>query len=399
MAGPRRPRVLFYFLHLLGVGHVHRAQRLIAGMAGRGIAVDAVWGGERVDGVTLDAQSVHHLPPIRARDASYSSFVDDVGESLAQAHLDRRTASLLEHVETLDPDLVLIEAFPFGRRVVRQEILAMLDHFVAREHPPVIVSSVRDILQENRKPGRLEEAEDWLDRYFDRVLVHSDPAVIRLEATFAPATRMRGKLAYTGFVVPPSAPGDRAGTFGGDFDILVSAGGGAFGGELMRCAIKLARKGVILPEGRPARWLFVAGPKSSENVMSELAENRLETIEIVSKVDDLSGLMARSRVSISQCGYNTAMDVLAAQMRSECRAVFVPHDTTGQSEQARRAQLLAEVGLAVCIFQSQLTVPGLENALHAALGQVRPSVSIDFSGVETSARLIEGWCRDRMEKE
>jgi len=48
MARSDPPRLLFYFLHLLGVGHVYRAKRLIEGFSRHDIAVDIVYGGERI---------------------------------------------------------------------------------------------------------------------------------------------------------------------------------------------------------------------------------------------------------------------------------------------------------------------------------------------------------------
>ncbi len=43
----------------------------------------------------------------------------------------------------------------------------------------------------------------WLvDRYFDGVLVHSDPKFARLEESFKPSKPLKVPVNYTGFVLP-----------------------------------------------------------------------------------------------------------------------------------------------------------------------------------------------------
>ena len=73
--GTQKPRLLFYFLHLLGVGHVYRARRLIEAFAAEGLAVDVVYGGVPLEGVSFAAESVHYLPPVRAADATYKKML------------------------------------------------------------------------------------------------------------------------------------------------------------------------------------------------------------------------------------------------------------------------------------------------------------------------------------
>ena len=49
---------------------------------------------------------------------------------------------------------------------------------------PALVTSVRDILQERIKPGRDAETVEILNRHFDLVMVHGDPAFATLGDTF-----------------------------------------------------------------------------------------------------------------------------------------------------------------------------------------------------------------------
>src|SRR5690606_23010687 len=98
---------------------------------------------------------------------------------------------------------------------------------------------------ERSKAGRNEETVELLNRYFDLVLVHGDPDFIRLEETFPLAAAIKPPVAYTGLVAPqvPTPALDH-------FDIVVSAGGGAAGRDLVMAAVEAA---TLCGPGR--RWL------------------------------------------------------------------------------------------------------------------------------------------------
>ena len=376
-----KPRILFYFLHLLGVGHVYRAQRLIEGFASRGFAIDVIYGGSRLADIVFAADSVHYLSPIRAADNSYSSYLDAHDRPLEKPFQEQRAREILTIFDQLDPDIVLTEAFPFGRRMVRHEMKALLEAAENRQPKPLVVSSVRDILQERKKAGRVEETCDWIDRHFDHVLVHSDPQVIRLDSTFPLTDRIADKLSYTGFVVPPT----KAAAGATAFDVLVSAGGGAFGGELMACAMAAAK------QDGGHNWCLSTGPNLASDQYEKLTKDLPSHITVTRYLPNLAEQMKRAGVSISQCGYNTAMDALAAHRDSNCRAVFVPYDTEGQSEQLRRAQLLEEAGYAVCLPQSKLTSQGLLQACEKARSLKQVQHEVDFDGVKNSAKMLRSF--------
>ncbi|MEO1397399.1 MAG: glycosyltransferase, partial [Pseudomonadota bacterium] len=354
----RPPRVLFYVLHLLGVGHVHRAIQLTKAMLREGLDVDIVYGGVPVEGADFGVASVFHLPPIEVTDASYSTYIDGDGEPLGEQWMTRRQTALLDHFETLQPDLILFEAFPFGRRIVRQEILTLIQAAEVRQPKPVIVSSIRDILQEKRKPGRAEETARWVSDHFDHVLVHSDPDLVTLEATFPLADQIRNRVNYSGFVIKER---QTVGHLPPAVDVLVSAGGGAFGSALMSAALEAAQ---IDPQRR--HWHLVHGQNASAETVTRLSTVRLDQVTVSRHVSPLAAHMKSAKVSVSQCGYNTAMDALGARQQNGCGIVFVPHDLNNQTEQLRRAELLAERGHCVCLRESICTPHALLEAVAQA---------------------------------
>lgn len=379
------PRVLFYFLHLLGVGHVFRAKRLIEGFHAAGIATDVIYGGFPVPEMEFKAECVTYLPPIKAADNTYASYIDDQGNALTPAYMEMRKQAVLESFSKLSPDLILTEAYPFGRRMVRHEIKALMETAQTRPNKPIIVSSVRDILQEKRKPERLEETCEVIDAHFDHILVHSDPNIIRLDDTFSLASKIADKLHYTGFVLPSHASTGKV----EPYDVIVSAGGGAFGGDMMKTAMDAAH---LRPDWK---WCLSTGPNLDAATVNHLQQNKPDHVTLTSSLDDLSAHMKHAKISVSQCGYNTAMDVLSAHQESKCRAVFVPYDTEGQTEQLRRAQLLEKAGYAINLPQSVLTSDALLNAMDKAGALPRVQHKADFNGVTNTAQIVKSWIEQR----
>ncbi len=178
------PRVLFYVQHLLGIGHLARASRVASALVEDGFELTLVTGGAPVTGFPATTIRQVALPPVMASDNGFGGLADLKGEPIDDAFRHRRREMLLRIFEDTKPDAVIIEAFPFGRRQMRFELLPLLEAIASASPRPLAVTSVRDLLQERVKPGRNEETLVLVQRYFDLVLVHGDPAFARLEDTF-----------------------------------------------------------------------------------------------------------------------------------------------------------------------------------------------------------------------
>jgi predicted glycosyltransferase len=100
---------------------------------------------------------------------------------------------------------------------------------------------------------------------------------------------------------------------------------------------------------------------------------------------DFAGLCARAHVSISQAGYNTVVDLLAARTR----AVLVPFAAANETEQTLRAAALERLGLARVVDETALTPAALAAAVDRAAADPRPAPGFRLDGAETAARLIE----------
>ncbi len=221
------PRVFFYVQHLLGIGHLARASRIASALAADKFDVTVVTGGSKVPGFPgQDVKSIA-LPTLLAGNAGFSKLVDEYGNPVDDDFLTHRRDLLLEAFRVTRPDIVIIEAFPFGRRQMRFELLPLLEAIETTSPRPKLLTSVRDILQERTKPGRDEETVGLIKAHFDHILVHGDPSFVTLPDTFALAGEIAAKIIYTGLVAGP-APAEPSEVF----DIVVSAAAAPSGSTL-----------------------------------------------------------------------------------------------------------------------------------------------------------------------
>lgn len=371
-------RVVFYVQHLLGIGHVFRALRIARQLADDGWAVTLVLGGAPIVGLDTCGLELVQLPPVKAGSDGFSDLVQLNGSPADHAFKNARRDLLLAAFERARPDILLIEAFPFGRRQMRFELLPLLQAARAATRKPRIACSVRDILQENRKPERDAETLETLARSFDAVIVHGDPAFAPLDETFRRASEIACPISYSGYVAPRL--GDAP--VGPAFDVLVSAGGGAVGRALLTAAV--AAKPLTSLSG--ARWLCVTGTNMPPAEAAELRRRAADAdIEVAEFIPNLVDELARARLSISQAGYNTVADVLVAS----CAAVYVPFAAGGETEQTRRAMRLERLGVAAVVSETDLEARRLATAIDKALGLARQPSPIALDGADQTSRLLD----------
>jgi predicted glycosyltransferase len=386
-----RARVLVYVQHLLGTGHLRRAVLLADAMAGAGLEVTLVSGGLPVPGLVPAVARWVQLPPVAAADAGFKSLVDAQGLPVDDVLRQARRDALLQLWRETAPQLLLVELFPFGRRQMRFELLPLLDAALQSPRPPVIVSSVRDVLGGSQQdPQRQYRMLELFDRYFDHVLVHGDPALVPFERTFAHVPELGARMHYTGYVVDAPMRDDDAGDGmpDGRDEVLVSAGGGAVGLPLLSAAIR-ARSSTRLAS---RRWRVLVGAGIGAQAFADLVASARslhgDGVVVERNRPDFGRLLCRCAVSVSQAGYNTVMETLQAG----ARAVLVPFAGGTESEQTLRARLLADRGWVDLVEESVLTPAALARAIDNAMMRAPPMPGqFRLDGADASARLVRCW--------
>ena len=166
--------------------------------------------------------------------------------------------------------------------------------------------------------------------------------------------------------------------------MVVSAGGGAVGGRLLEAALAARPRTPLADAG----WLLLAGANLPESGFRSLAARAPAGVTVERFRPDFRTLLRRARLSISQGGYNTLMEVLDARLR----AVVVPYAGGLETEQTLRANLLAARGLIEVVDEEDLGAESLAAAVRRALGKPPPAGldGLDTAGAAATAAALRG---------
>jgi predicted glycosyltransferase len=311
------------------------------------------------------------LPPIVARDAAFSGLVTPQGDPVDARHWAVRRERLLAAFRAFDPDVLVLEHWPFGRSAFTTEVSALLD--AVRHRGARVAASVRDLLVSKADPVKFRRMLEHAAR-LDRILVHGDPALLPFAASFPLAEELGDRLVHTGYLAPPPPAAAGRGR-----EILVSAGGGAVGERLCRVALEAARTSTDRP------WRIVTGGGLRAAAFESLLERAPAHALVERHRPDLAALVARAAVSVSQAGYNTVVEALAGGTPM----VLVPFAAGAEDEQTRRALALAARGRAQLVPEAELSASRLARAVEAALAEPPDTpFAIRLDGAARSAELL-----------
>jgi predicted glycosyltransferase len=418
-----RATLLFYCQHSLGMGHLVRSLALVAGLREH-FRVVLLNGGRLPRKLAVPAGvEVVNLPPLGL--AADGQLVSRDGRRTVERARALRRRIIMETYKTLRPRVVFIELFPFGRKKFADELLPLLEAARAESVPrPLVCCSLRDILVGKKSNQQRHDARaaEIANKYFDAVLVHSDPTFARLEESLGSFSALRTPVLYTGFVLPEHEPrhdeskhdesernklkpneskrgGSKRNKSNRDDaarrarQILVSAGGGLVGEPLLRAAIEAYR---ALRQTEDVSMKIVAGPFLPEAAWLSLREaaRGLPGLSVKRFVPDLCAEMRRSAATVSQCGYNTALDILRARVP----ALVVPFGEGNEDEQTKRARRLEQLAALRVLEQHELGAERFAEELRALLRFQPRALGLDLRGVGNTTRIVERLMRARPAK-
>lgn len=371
-------KVLIAVTHLLGTGHLARAQTLAQAFVKAGHEVVVLSGGRAALHLAREGVPLVQLPPLASDGVDFTKLLTDLGVEADAAYLTSRRAAMVQAVQDMQPDVVITELFPFGRRSLAEEFRALLETAHSLSPRPVVLASVRDILAPPSKASKAAMAREVLGSFYDGVLVHADPDLTRLDVSWPVTKDVSAMLHYTGYVAPAAPDVHPDGVGAGE--VLVSAGGGSVGRALFECAIAAAKRS-------PLRWRLLVGGADKEDRIAALkaqADDPSITIEPVRP--DFRQMLHRATASVSMCGYNTALDVL----QTGVPAVFAPFDDGGEVEQTLRARSLSvQPGIEV-LNTADLTAETLKAEIKRAVASGRRSASgLRMNGATETVRIAE----------
>jgi len=388
-------KVLMYSHDTFGLGHLRRsrtiAHALVDHFPGLEVSiisgspvVDAFWFHDRVSYVQIPAAQ-------KLSNGEYSSgnSTHSLEETLAA-----REAIIREAAQRMRPDMVIVDKEPLG---LGREMLPTLRWLKAQGS--IAVLGLRDVLD---APELLQvewerkQNTAFTEEIYDEIWIYGPGSFYNPLSSIELHEQVLSQTRYTGFLarsLPPTDDGT-ATRFGSGY-ILVTAGGGGDGYELMAAALKAVKH---RPDSSD-RYLFVLGPFMTEAQRFEITAraSSVRNVEVVDFHVNVETLVANAAAVIGMCGYNTFCEV----MSFDKRALFVPR-TAPRREQSIRAHRAAEFGWVDVLDIEEAKNP---SKLMAAIDRLKrnhpPSEAVarpDLDGLNRVCALTEILFEQRSER-
>jgi len=380
---------MFYCQHVLGMGHFIRSMEIVRGL--KDFEVLFLNGGEIIKGFEFPKLvEVVNLHPLKS-DAGFKDVQVVKGPQSFDEIKETRTNKILSEFERFKPDILIIELFPFGRRKFAFELIPLLTRVRLTGGTTKVVCSLRDILVSKRDQARHEDQVcTTMNRYFDLLLIHSDPKFQKLEETFFRVKDIKTETTYTGFVV--QKPQQYAGDEHDDVPVydsevpmvLVSIGGGRVGFELLECVIMASP---IVEKNLQHNILIFTGPYLQEDQFL-LLQNMIKSkqhITLRRYTTDFLSYMEKADLSISMAGYNTCMNILT----TGTKALVFPFTGHQNEEQTIRAEKLEALGIVSMIRDCELQPSCMAGKIVHTLKTNSVSSTLDIEGVEKTATCLK----------
>lgn len=384
-------RLMFYCQHILGMGHLVRSMEIVRGLT-PDFQICFINGGEIIPEFEIPAGvEVVNLPAIKT-DAEFQELqLVDTDLDFAQVQ-ERRCQQLLQVFAQFQPDILMIELFPFGRRKFSFELIPLLEAVKDQGRKTQVVCSLRDIVVTKQNQAKHEQKVcQLINQYFDLVLVHGDPQFQPLETSFTRLADLACPVSYTGYVVQPLPPEKAAEKLNLPQPlILASVGGGRFGHDLLEAVVATAPR---LANQIPHTFQVFTGPFFPEEAFQQLQAQAEEmtNLRLARYTPDLLSYMQQADLSISMSGYNTTLNILTTGVRAMTMAFTGNQD----QEQTIRAERLAELGVISLIQPEELAPEKFAEKIKACLQSSPTPIQFDFAGVSKTSQILHQLVRPR----
>lgn len=380
-------RILMYSHDTFGLGHLRRCRAIAHALVERykGLYV-LIISGSQIAG-TFDFRARVDFVKIPSVIKLYNGQYTSIDELIdLQDTLEMRKSIIRNTAEAFAPDILIVDKEPLGLKGEVEDTLALL-----KTKGTKLVLGLRDVMD---APDRLEK--EWrekqviekIDHFYDEIWVYGTQGFYDPLTGLAGCEPLRGRMTFTGFLkrhlpaiqYPVTLP------FTNPY-ILVTAGGGGDGADLMEWVLSAYERDKSLPH--PA--VMVLGPFmpiSARESMRRRAE-ALENVHVIEFDNRMEALMTGAIGVVSMGGYNTFCEILSFDKR----AIIVPR-VEPREEQLIRAMRASELGLVGLLHPQDACDPEvMAKALHDLPVRAMPShIGVDglLDGFDAIAESVGG---------
>lgn len=344
--------ILFFVNHLLGVGHLKRMTLLARALSPTHKAT-LISGGMPVPSL-FEGVDLIQIPPLKTANESFSSLLTDQDIPPDEAYFKRRQHKIREAVLRTNPDCLITEHFPFGRKKLKQDFNVFLNAGLSLEKRPLIAASVRDILVSSAKKP------DFSTLPYDLVLIHGDEN-LRPEWNF-----IKGPTPYfTGYIheeVTPEASLKNK--------IIVVAGGRSISKNLANSLAKIA-------EERDEEFI----------IRSVSPDKPLRNCTYTDFIPNLAAKLPHAKLLITEAGYNSFLNAVSSKVPT----LFIPFHSESENEQYTRLTRMNAESWAELIMPQDLSADRLKSGIDKVLSKTRTYPELNIKGIENTIRILDDY--------
>jgi predicted glycosyltransferase len=378
--------IIFYCQYVWGMGHFIRSLEFARALSDHNVTLVA--GGQEV-AVDLPGHVQLVRLPVLFMDEKFTRLIAGTPDRHVGQIQQKRKEILYSLLEDKQPDIFIVELYPFGRSIFGVELEPLLEEIREGKFGHVkVVCSLRDILVEKKDPAAYEERVlQKLNRHFDVLLIHSDDGLLRLDETFTRVGDINIPVVYTGFITQQTDPaaGRRLrlelGISSEEKLIVASAGGGRSGYKLLTSVIDAWE---LLRDRLPVRLEVFTGPFMENEEFEKLSARTSAGFRIRRYTKRFLDYLYAADLSVSLAGYNTCMNLLVTKVPS----LVYPYSR--QQEQPMRADRINNLLPMKIMSEVDIQPDRLSKLIDQILLKSPPveSFPLNLDGAANAARFL-----------
>ncbi len=385
-------RVLMYSHDTFGLGHLRRCRAIAHALVEhfKGVTVLIVSGSQIAGAYDFRARVDFVKIPsvIKLYNGNYTS----IGEHIdIEETLNMRRMIIQRTAEAFDPDIFIVDKEPLGLRGELESTLAQL-----KANGTILVLGLRDVMD---SPERL--AEEWRERdvlrkigtYYDSIWAYGPKDFWDPLKGLEVSADVRARLRHVGFLEREAPRDDHPLHVDIPDDyILVTAGGGGDGADLMRMVLNARESDPDFTYP----LVMVLGPFMKGDAKDEIHQRaeKLRDIVVIDFANVLETLMNNASAVVGMCGYNTFCEILSFDKPT----LFVPRQAP-REEQVIRARRAAELGLTQMLTAEDADDPvRFARMLRTLPSMPRPSQAdnpVSLTGLDAICSEVEAYLADQ----
>jgi len=377
-----KPKIIIHCQYVYGIGHLVRTVELARGLS-INFQVFIFNGGEKVPNFYLPKDiNLIQLPAIYKKENNKTLLPVDSSTNIEEC-FQKRKIIIEKKIEEIKPDIIITEHFPFGL-LFENEVTNLISKTKILNPFTKIISSVRDIIENNSGSINDEYISELINKWYDLVLIHGDVNYVHLNHSFTQIRKILVPIHHTGYIVRDIPRKIKTDTK--HHIILASVAAGRLGAELLEAIIA---SHLLIKQKIKHKLILFSGAFQSDfkELQKTILDLKSEDIELNS-FDSMLYLdyLSQANLVISLGGYNSIIESISAQKKL---LVYQRVFSEGNEEQDLRIKLFEDLGYLQVIKRNDLKIKELAEVVVNTIKKEKSSkLNLDLNGVQNSVKLI-----------